>query len=65
MSNAEHLVENLIMGMKDGRHANDIIKDQTNQDMLNDIHTGITGDEAVGIACHVVWSLYDGRFPEV
>lgn len=32
--------------------------------MLNDIHTGITGDEAVRIACHVVWSLYDGRFPE-
>lgn len=64
MSNAEHLVENLIMGMKDGRPADEIILYKENQDMLNDIHTGITGDEAVRIACHVVWSLYDGRFPE-
>ena len=65
MSNAEHLVENVIFGMKSGKHADEILKEQSNIDMLNDKHTSISADEVVRIACHVVYSLYDGKFPEV
>ena len=65
MSNAEHLVENVIFGMKSGKHADDIINEPGNVAMLNDIHTSISADEVVRIACHVVYSLYDGKFPEV
>ncbi len=63
MSNAEHLIENLILGMRDGKLAADILEESTNLDMLNDAYTGITATEAVEIACHVVYGLYDGKFP--
>lgn len=62
MSNAEHLVENLIFGMKAGREIPDILEDPLNQIMLKDPTTGITKEAAVQIACHVVYSLYLG-FP--
>ena len=65
MSNAEHLVENVIFGMKSGKEIDDILKEPTNIAMLNDKHTNISADEVVRIACHVVYSLYDGKFPEV
>ena len=65
MSNAEHLVENVIFGMKSGKYADEVLKEQSNIDMLNDKHTSISADEVVRIACHVVYSLYDGKFPEV
>lgn len=63
MSNAEHLIENLIFGMKAGKEPGDILAEPRNQDMLNDSTTDISADEAVRIACHVVYSLYDGRYP--
>lgn len=65
MSNAEHLVENVIFGMKNGKEIDDILTEPGNVAMLNDIHTSISADEVVRIACHVVYSLYDGKFPEV
>lgn len=65
MSNAEHLVENVIFGMKRGKEIDDILKEPINIAMLNDEHTSISADEVVRIACHVVYSLYDGKFPEV
>ena len=65
MSNAEHLIENVIFGMKNGKHAEEVLKEQSNIDMLNDKHTSISAEEVIRIACHVVYSLYDGQFPEV
>lgn len=64
MSNAEHLIENLILGMKDGRMPMDILEESGNKMMLEDEFTGITSDEAIAIACHVVYGLYDGNFPK-
>lgn len=62
MSSAEHLIENLIFGMKCGKQPEDILKEPCNQDNLTDCQ--MSADEAVMIACHVVFSLYDGKFPE-
>ena len=64
MSNAEHLIENLILGMKDGKMPMDILEESGNLMMLEDEFTGITSDEAIAIACHVVYGLYDGKFPK-
>ena len=64
MSNAEHLIENLILGMKDGRTLLSIIEEPGNKIMLEDKSTGITSDEAIAIAGHVVYGLYDGEFPK-
>lgn len=63
MSNAEHIIEDLILGMRDGRAIEDIIKDISVQNNLHAEGVGITEEEAVRIAGHVVYSLYDGRFP--
>lgn len=64
MTNAEHLIENVIFGMKEGKPALEIIQEEQNQHMLNDENTGITAEEVVAIACHIVWGLYDGQFPD-
>ena len=64
MSNAEHLIENLILGMRDGRMPMDILEESGNKMMLEDEFTGITTDEAIAIAGHVVYGLYDGEFPK-
>lgn len=64
MTNAEHLIENLILGMKDGKRPIDILEEKSNLDMLCDEDTGINFDEAIAIACHVVYGLYDGKFPK-
>lgn len=64
MSNAEHVIETLILGMRDGQDPLDIVKEvgvQNNLHMMGDIV--LDEDEAVRIACHVVYSLYDGKFP--
>ena len=61
MSSAEHLIENLIMGMKRGRDPDDILEDPCNVSNLG--NSSLTADDAVRIACHVVYSLYEGRFP--
>lgn len=61
MSSAEHLIENLILGMKQGRDPGDILKDKCNVSNLSD--TTLSADDAIMIACHVVYSLYDGKFP--
>lgn len=64
MSNAEHVIETLILGMRDGQNPLDIVKEvcvQNNLHMLGDIV--LNEDEAIRIACHVVYSLYDGKFP--
>lgn len=64
MSNAEHVIERLILGMRDGQDPLDIVKEvgvQNNLHMTGDIV--FNEDEAVRIACHVVYSIYDGKFP--
>ena len=62
MSNAEHLIENAIFAMAAGRSPMDEMKSYYNKAMLEE--TGIRADDVVGMAVHVVYSLYDGVFPD-
>ena len=61
MSSEEHLIENLIFGMKRGREPWSILADPCN--IMNLSYTSLTAEDAVRIACHVVYTLYDGKFP--
>lgn len=63
MTNAEHLIENVIFGMKEGKSALEILQEEQNQYMLNDENTGITAEEVVAIACHVVWGAVRRTVP--
>lgn len=54
MTNAQHLIENIIMGMESGI---EITSD------INTNYTSCTLDEAKEMAEHIVYSLYGGLFP--
>ena len=63
MSNAEHIIERLILGMRDGKDPHEIVKEvgvQNNLHMAGDII--LDEEEAIRIVCNVV-DLYDGKFP--
>ena len=62
MSSAEHLIENAIYAMAAGRNPHDEMKSEYNLAMLKE--TGIREEDVVGMAGHVVYSLYDGVFPD-
>ena len=62
MSSAEHVIESLILGMRDGRTCEDILKEPVHQANLG--NCWMTDEEATRIAVHVVYGLYDGRFPD-
>lgn len=62
MSNAEHLIENVILAMAEKRDPYEELEWRGNQMMLDE--TGIRKDDLVAMAAHVVYSLYDGVFPE-
>lgn len=55
MLNAEHLIENAIFALKAGKVLTEDINAQ---------YTGCTVEEANVMAQHIVYSLYDGKFPE-
>lgn len=60
MSNIEHLIENYIHGMALGRSQQELAKMYKNE--LRD--TGMLPAIMWEIAQHVVYSLYDGFFPD-
>lgn len=62
MSNAEHLIENVILAMAEKRDPYKELEWRGNQMMLDE--TGIRKDDLVAMAVHVVYSLYDGVFPD-
>ena len=62
MSNAEHLIENVILAMAEKRDPYEELEWRGNQMMLDE--TGIRKDDLVAMAVHVVYSLYDGVFPD-
>lgn len=62
MSNAEHLIENVILAMAEKRDPYEELEWRCNQMMLDE--TGIRKDDLVAMAVHVVYSLYDGVFPD-
>ena len=72
MTNAEDIIERLILGTRDGKSADDILeKDPVYKDCYEcegtmscwqDSCAGLTKEQAVKIAEHVV-ALYDGKFP--
>ena len=61
MSNVEHLIENVIMGMKRGENPWEIVEYRHNADMLKEVW--ITKEELIEIAVEVVFGLYDGKYP--
>ena len=48
--------------MKQGKNPDDILKEPCNVANLED--TFMDEDEAIRIACHVVFGLYDGVYPK-
>lgn len=64
MTNGEHVIETLVLGMRDGKDPLDIVQEPSVQDNLHLLGDVILNEEeAIRIACHVVYSLYDGKFP--
>lgn len=64
MTNGEHVIETLILGMRDGKDALEVVQEPSVQDNLHMFGDVILNEgEAVRIACHVVYSLYEGKFP--
>lgn len=61
MSDAEHLIENVIFAMKRGELVSDELGRRYNQEMLK--NTGIREADLARMASHIVYVLYDGRFP--
>ena len=62
MTCAEHLVENVIFAMKNGRDPYEEIAEEYNRMQL--AYCSISADDIISIACHVVYCLYDGQFPK-
>lgn len=63
MSNVEHVIEHLILGMRDGKAIDELLQEPSVRENLEDESCGMTEDEAVRIACLVVDDLYDGKYP--
>lgn len=62
MSNAEHLIENAIYAMKDGQDVLQVLDYPLNRIMLE--QCGMKKTDVYAMAQHVVFSLYNGNFPE-
>ena len=60
MSDAEHLIENVIHAMYENR-VNEELDTWYNQEMMK--NTGIKRDDLYRMAQHIVYSLYDGINP--
>lgn len=60
MSDAEHLIENMIIAIKNNR-ADEELEWASTQEMLK--HTGINPGDLYAMAMHVVYGLYEGQFP--
>ena len=61
MGQAEHLIENAIIALKNKRE-DDFFGWDVNKMMAENV--GINLMEVYGMAVHVVYSLYDGKFPD-
>lgn len=61
MTNAEHLIENAIFALKQNKDIYEVLGQWPNNAMLKE--TKITKDEIVRMAGHVVYSLYEGKYP--
>lgn len=62
MNSAEQLIENAIYAMKDGVSVEKELDSLHNMLLLN--KTGISKNNIIAMARHVVYSLYDGKFPD-
>ena len=65
MTNAEHLIENMIFAMKNKTYEDPlmVMDEYHNKRMLEE--TGIDKNDIYRMAQHVVYSLYNGKFPEL
>lgn len=62
MSDAEHLIENIILAMIRGDDADEELQKPHNQAMLQ--YTGISPGDLYAMAWHVVHVLYEGVSPD-
>lgn len=62
MTCAQHLIENAIYALKEGKDPEKVLDYDYNKEMLK--LTGIEKNDVLGMAYHVVYTLYDGCFPE-
>lgn len=62
MSSAEHLIENAIYAMYKGQDPLEVLDYDYNKMMLQDC--GMNKYDVYAMAQHVVWGLYDGKYPD-
>lgn len=62
MSDAEHLIENVIIAMAQGRDVDEELESPINQEMLR--YTGMRPGDLYDMAWHVVHVLYNGKYPK-
>ena len=64
MDNTKEIIDALILGMREGREPEDIFQDEEVRTKIGDtMMPVVTKGEAVRIAHHIVYDLYDGHFP--
>lgn len=61
MTNAERLIENVIRAMSMGTDPEVELSSPDNMRML--AYTGLRKFDLIAIASHIVYELYDGKFP--
>ena len=61
MSDAEHLIENALYAMSHGQDVSEVMNRWPNAVMLE--HSGFDKWDIIAMANHIVYSLYDGKFP--
>ena len=62
MSHAEHLIENTLYALAHDQDVDEVLDWDYNRAMLES--TGIKKNDLVVMAIHVVYSLYDGKYPD-
>lgn len=62
MSNAEHLIENALYALAKNEDINEVMDAKHNRMMLEE--TGIRKEDIIGMASHVMYSLYEGVAPD-
>lgn len=63
MTNAEHLIDNMLYGMYLGWKPQEAVKHYPIPDQLKAV--GIKEQDMIDMAWYIVYDLYDGKFPDL